>query len=107
MFDPVFDARRRKSQLEFMTGSPDMEARRRRTVMIRETHDKQKRSNLPVINTPRVTPEQINNEIKLFNEKVLAKQDITNALLARQFNQSDAGELVELFGEQQPKKSRY
>lgn len=107
MFDPVFDARARKSQLEFMTGSPDVEARRLRRAMIRETYEQQQRQNIPVINTPRVSPEQINNEIKLFNEKVLAKQDVTNALLARQFDTADVGELVELFGEQPPKKSRY
>lgn len=106
MFDPVFDGKR-KSQLEFMTGSPDVEARRRRVAMIRETHDEQKRQNIPVINAPRISRGEIANEIKLFNEKVLAKQDLTNALLARQFDDGDVGELVELFGDQPPKKSRY
>ncbi|HBY67612.1 MAG TPA: hypothetical protein DEG69_07600 [Flavobacteriaceae bacterium] len=75
--------------------------------MIRETHQERLRQDIPVINTPRVTPEQIAEEIKLFNERVLAKQDITNQLLARQFDDGKAARLVELYGDDPEKKRVY
>ena len=86
-----------KSGLEMAVGSTALEASRKRVEAIRETFDQQKRQDIPTIQAPQVSPEEIVGQIKLFNERVLAKQDMTNKLLARQFNDNKTGELVELF----------
>ena len=96
-----------RSELQDMTTSRDMERRRIRSRLVHDTHLQEQRRNIPVINTPRISPEQIAAEIKSFNERILAKQDVTNQLLARQFDDGKVGQLVELFGEDPKKKRTY